>query len=746
MFRANGIRRSNVLRQAYQFHYRMKSNLVNQLSKASSPYLRSHADNPVAWQEWSDETLELAKEEGKPIFLSIGYHTCHWCHVMNKESFSNEIIADILNSKFIPIKLDKEERPDIDSVYMMYLQATKGQGGWPLNAFLVPDTLEPFFAGTYWSGPGIKDRNASFEDILHKLDEIWVNEHEKCVSSAQKTSEQLSKLLKAQSDKSEAREGNFGLKQSIFDDLKQHFEHSFDSVFGGFSSNPKFAMPYNLSVLLRLEKSTTNKESSETDSLTLAPKIFYTLNKIGKGGIKDQIGHGFARYSVTSDWNLPHFEKMLYDQALLLGAYVDAFMYDKGRHRSAEYYVHDIVEFLTRGPLAHPEGGFYSAIDADSIDKHGHHREGAFYVWTYEEFFQALKESGLGRLEADMCAMFWNVSEYGNVDSQFDIQNEFKLQNVLSEHVSISDVAEAFGKKPSEVKRVIEQARRNLRQYRENTRQPPEVDTKIVTAWNGQALSSLSRVSRVFGNQSLLEFVKKTANFLFENSYDKKNHILYRVAGSSIPGVCEDYAFLISGLLELYEATFDTKYLAWAQELQNTQIKEFWDEESGGFYSVSRQNDKLIFRPKNAFDASEPSANGISATNLLRLGSMLKKNEYKNRAIGILECYEKDLKVQPFGYCSMMEAVNMYDKGMKSVIIVAGPDKDSQRFNNFDNMPHTVSTVVQVDSESIKFFKNDPDNFYTKLFESRKPGWTIFSCDDQACRPVTKLEDVEENL
>ncbi|CAN6652062.1 hypothetical protein TRVA0_025S01684 [Trichomonascus vanleenenianus] len=707
---------------------RMYSTLENRLASASSPYLRAHQTNPVAWQQWTEETLQRATKEQKPVFLSIGYHTCHWCHVMNKESFSDQRIADILNKNFIPIKVDREERPDVDAVYMMFLQATTGQGGWPLNVFLVPDTLEPIFGGTYWAGPQVAkehQRGAFFEDVLKGVQEVWQNDRDKCRKSASSIADQLRQLVKAQSEPESAE-----FTHGLLEDVAEHFTTTFDPVNGGFAHAPKFAMAHNLSFFLKFHKRFKDKEA-------LAHKAAFTLLKMGQGGIKDQIGHGFSRYSVTEDWNLPHFEKMLYDQALLLEAYLDAFLADKARNGFAEYYAADIVQFLRTGLLSSPTGGFFSAVDADSVNASGHHSEGAYYVWTAKELNDVIKHNTSKFGVADMAAMFWGVHDKGNVDAQFDVHHELVLQNVLHEASTVAEVAKAFGKPESEVVEAIDNARKWLLAYREQNRTPPEVDNKIVTAWNGLAIGALARAGTVLQDSEALDAAVKAAQFIRENCYDSKTKSLRRIAGANTNGMNEDYAYLIQGLLNLYEATFDTEYLGWARDLQDTQVRLFWDSQSGGFFSVEEENaTELIFRPKVGFDSAEPSPNGVSATNLFRLFSMLGDMKYEIKAQGVLNCYGKDLAAQPFGYLSMMGPVLAELDGMGSLILVGDESKGGSEINELiRSNPMPNITIVQLNPQSIEFFKGLENTVYEGLFKQHGDGpLQAFLCKDRACR------------
>lgn len=693
--------------------------LKNNLSKAKSPYLQNHALNPVAWQEWSPETLELAKQADKPIFLSIGYHTCHWCHVMNRESFSNDEIADLLNENFIPIKVDREERPDVDAVYMMYLQATTGRGGWPLNVFLTPDTLDPIFGGTYWAGPGVNLHNGRltmFTDVLRGVLDVWKLDKDKVIRSSQEMGERLSKLVEAKSAAHDVVE----LSDQTVSSVVGHFKESYDSNYGGFSPAPKFPCPNNMSFLLKHGDDEAKK------------MVYNTLRKIGQGGIKDQVGHGFARYSVTEDWNLPHFEKMLYDQALLLTAYVDSYASGDvdGSKEKALYYATDIVKYLTQ-ELQHDKGGFYSAQDADSKDQNGENREGAFYTWTFNEFQKAV--SSLGMLEADMLAMYWDVLETGNVHPDNDMNQELSFQNVLNEaDDSIAEVARTFGVKPDYVAELVVKGRDLLKKYRESKREKPATDTKLITSWNGLAVSALARAHSVCKIEGALDAATTAASFLKSNYYNETTGILQRIDG--IEGMSEDYAYLISGLIDLYESTFDYSYLEWAQKLQQSHISLFWDKEHGGFYSTVAENAKsLIFRPKNAFDSAEPSSNGVSTDNLMRLGAILHVDDYLAKAQKILDCYSSDIKEQPAGYVSMMSAILAAGTGGPSVTVVTG--KDRTKISNYVAKYHQTlkpnNCLVILDADSSVFFNSE---IYKSIYDQFSDSdITVHKCSDRMC-------------
>lgn len=704
--------------------------LRNQLGKSNNPYLQSHKLNPVAWQEWGRDALDLAVKENKPIFLSIGYHTCHWCHVMNDESFSNEKIAKILNKDFVPIKVDREERPDIDAVYMMYLQASTGHGGWPLNVFLVPGSLDPIYGGTYFAGPDTSSshgkRSLKFEDILKRVSTVWTEENEACRTSAKSIADKLGDLVRSQSNAN----GPESLPiDQMLKDTNEYFLNHFDSYYGGYSSAPKFPCPHNISFLLKYAERLPKSEEITNSAL-------FTLQKIGQGGIKDQIGHGFSRYSVSEDWNVPHFEKMIYDQALLLHAYLDAIVYGKGSEVGVEY-ARDIIEFLKSGSLVDGlSGAFFSGQDADSLNPiTGENSEGAYYVWRYDEFFQALSEP-LGRMNADICAMYWNVQEQGNVDSQYDIQGELANYNVLSQG-DIDVVAQAFGKKPQQVLELVQKSKPILREYRDKNRAVPVVDSKLLSGWNGLAIGALARGGLILGDVSATQAAERATQHILSECWNGSR--LLRVVGSTTPGMVDDYGYMIWGLLELYEATGKTEYLEHAVGLQSCQLDLFWDEAHGGFFTSSKDDStKLMFRPKSAFDAAEPSANGVSVRNLVRLYSITGTKDYAERAQKTLRCYGEDISAQPFGYCGLVGQAMAIDSIASYIVVGGTPDQGRQRVAELAKTTTDADkTIVHVNEASIKYLSLF-DHVYEELFTKHKDDATptVMKCKDMSCQLV----------
>lgn len=498
---------------------------------------------------------------------------------MDRESFSSPEIANILNGSFIPIKVDREERPDIDTIYMNYVQAITGSGGWPLNVFLTPD-LEPVFGGTYWSGPNssmVTVGMVGFLDILKKMKEVWMHQESRCRESAKEITKQLREFAEegVHSHPMGVKNDGDGLELELLEEAYQHFVRKYDPIHGGFSVAPKFALPVNLRFLLRLHQGPEIvKHMLEEEECSKATKMAVnTLRKMARGGIRDQVGYGFARYSVTADWSLPHFEKMLYDQAQLLNVYLDAFLITGDLEMLGVVY--DVATYLTSSPIAASCGGFYSAEDADSypsktdIEK----REGAYYVWSLKALYTVL-----GDRNGDICARFYGVTADGNVARENDPHDEFISQNVLSIKTTPSALAKEFGIAESEITEILKASRRKLRQYRESERPRPAVDDKIIVAWNGLAISSLARTSAALHQvdpakaNECLTAAEKAVAFVKKELFDEESAMLwhiYREGRGDAPGFCDDYAFLIQGLIDLYEATWNELYLQFADRLQS---------------------------------------------------------------------------------------------------------------------------------------------------------------------------------
>lgn len=692
---------------------------------------------------------------------------------MNHESFSDPSIADLINKNFIPIKVDREQRPDVDSIYTMYMQATTGSSGWPLNVFLSPNTLSPFYGGMYWPSKARGDSKTTFDQVLHGVIDIWSKDPQKCIESSEAIKSRLIELHDAQSG-AEYDE----LRLSIFDEVKDHFNKHFDSIYGGFSAAPKFPCPHNLSFLLKFSKYLDQPEDHEVGQ-SLKEKSLFTLQKIGQSALKDHLGHGFSRYSVTDDWSLPHFEKLLIDQALLLTSFTHAFQATSTTEESSRYlyYMNDLIHYIT-GTLCSESGGFFSAEDSDSMPSNAimHQEldpdeypkaEGAYYLWQYDDFAKPLT-----RFENDVASAHWNVQELGNINSEFDVFQNLAFQNTLYTTKDAKEIGQMFGKKESVIKETIESARTKLAKHRLETREKPIVDEKIITGWNGAAIGALAKAGNALATRDpvlsklALDAAQKSADFVYANLFDDNISALVRMFSYGKPsatlGMNDDYAYLISGLLDLYQATFNTKYLDWARKLQEIQFVYFWDSENGAFYTVpkddSAKDEELFLCPKNGFDSAEPSSNGVSCENLFRLSGFLNDPFFKSHAEDILECYGKELTAQPFGYCSMLGSVAAYLKGMTSILIVgqepafasADPNSTNSLMTQLTrNQLFPNLTVVRVTQDNVdEYYEPYGNSLYGALQDKYGDGpIKFFLCKDFSCKePFDSVSSLLEEL
>ncbi len=613
----------------------------NRLIHEKSPYLLQHAGNPVDWYPWGEEAFDRARKENRPIFLSIGYSTCHWCHVMERESFSNPQIAAIMNEHFINIKVDREERPDVDQVYMAFVQASTGSGGWPMSVLVTPD-LEPFFGGTYFPPE-------TFENLLLKVADEWQNNREAILLSAGRITDQLRAFGDFQGD------GELQLEKELLDSTYEWYEANYDSAQGGFGGAPKFPRPVNFNFLLSYHDRTGQMQALEMTART--------LEKMAQGGIHDHIGGGFHRYSTDDRWFLPHFEKMLYDQAQLASSYLDA--YQISGHPLFQEVARGIFDYVLRD-MTGEEGGFYSAEDADSAVSHEHpdeHVEGRFYVWTYQQIAEILGEV------ATPFSEYYGVQKEGNVER--DVFGEFKQQNLLFIAATPEQTAGEVSKSQEELKDVFEKSREKLLKARER-RPRPGLDDKVLTAWNGLMISSLARGYQVLQEEKYLRAAERAATLITEKLYDPKTGRLkrrYREGEAAIDGLVDDYAFFIQGLLDLYETSLDGRWLILAMELTETQNRLFWDSDNGGFYSTAGEDPSILIRMKEDYDGAEPSPNSIAVLNLLRLSQMTGNKTWREMAQRSIQAFERRLLATPHAMPQMMAAVNFYLDKPKQILI-----------------------------------------------------------------------------
>ena len=621
---------------------------ANRLISEKSPYLLQHAYNPVDWHPWGQEAFQKAQRLNKPIFLSVGYSTCHWCHVMERESFSNPEIATIMNEHFISIKVDREERPDVDQLYMTFVQATTGSGGWPMSVFLTPE-LKPFFGGTYFPPESHRGR-PGFKELLLKIKEQWQTNRGAILASAGKLTDALQGLRHTSGD------GTLTLGKELLDRTYHWYVSAYDSARGGFGRAPKFPRPVNFNFLFRYYARTGEKKALQMTT--------HTLRRMALGGMYDHIGGGFHRYSTDENWHVPHFEKMLYDQAQLAVSYLEAFQIT-GDEFFAEIARH-IFQYVERD-LTSKEGAFYSAEDADSplsLEHPEKHAEGAFYVWREQEILDIL-----GEQDAAIFNHYHGVRKGGNVER--DPFGEFTSKNILHISSTLEETAQKFGKSRGAVKQTLERSRQKLFEVRAK-RPRPLLDDKVITAWNGLMISAFARGYQVLQESRYLKAAERAASFLLDKLYDDDGKVLYRryrEGETGVEGFLDDYAFVTQGLLDLYETSLEGRWLTLAMELTERQNQLFLDQSRGGFFSTTGKDSSILIRMKEDYDGAEPSPNSIAVLNLLRLSQMADSQEWREIAGKSIQAFETRLTKTPQGVPQLMVAVNYYLAKPKQILI-----------------------------------------------------------------------------
>jgi len=621
--------------------------MANHLISEKSPYLQQHAHNPVDWYPWAEAAFEKARTEDKPIFLSVGYSTCHWCHVMERESFESEELAAILNRWFVPVKVDREERPDVDRIYMTFVQASTGAGGWPMSVFLTPE-LKPFFGGTYFP-PDSRYGRPGFGAILHRIAEAWRNERGRIVQSSADVLAQLEQYT--------GGGPSTGMPdQTALDSAFQYFRRTYDSAHGGFGGAPKFPRPVVFNFLLRYYVRSRREEALE---MTLD-----TLRAMANGGMHDQLGGGFHRYSVDERWFVPHFEKMLYDQAQLAISYLEAFQithdpfYAKIARSTLDYVIRD---------MTHPEGGFYSAEDADSVINPANPKEkgeGAFYIWTADE----LKEA-LGEEQFQQFASIYGVQQNGNVPD--DPHGEFIGKNILYLREPLGDATEA---QLQPIKSVLLAIR--------STRVRPHLDDKILTAWNGLMISAFAEGAQVLDEPRYLEAAQRAATFLLTRMYDATSGVLqrrYRDGDAAIAGFLDDYAFFIGSLLDLYEADFDPHHVETAIQLTGKMRELFEDTMDGAFFSAAAGDPSLVLRMKDDYDGAEPSGNAAALVDLLRLAHFTDRADFREASERTLRALGSKITEQSVAVPQMLVGLDYYLATRREVVIAGPPESEQTR-------------------------------------------------------------------
>ncbi|KYK34175.1 MAG: thioredoxin [Theionarchaea archaeon DG-70-1] len=678
----------------------------NRLIHEKSPYLLQHAYNPVDWYPWGEEAFKKAQKEDKPVFLSIGYSTCHWCHVMEKESFEDSEVAGLLSNTFVCIKVDREERPDIDSVYMRVCQMMTGRGGWPLTIVLTPDK-KPFFAATYIPKES-RFGMTGLVDLIPRIKEVWMNQREEVLDSA----DNIVSALQA----TEVPEGE-KLGEPVLESAYKGFMRAFDELYGGFGTVPKFPTPHNILFLLRY-----CRRFNEEKALEMVEK---TLNAMRKGGIWDHVGFGFHRYSTDQYWLVPHFEKMLYDQALLALAYTEAYQVtDNCEYRKTAEH---IFEYVLRDMMS-PEGGFYSAEDADSEGV-----EGKFYTWSEEEVLAAVGQK---------VAKIFNVTGKGNFSEP---GGTVTGKNILHIKKPLAALAEDMHISSEELNSKIEKARKILFEIREK-RVHPGKDDKVLTDWNGLMIAALSRGAQILGNDTYKNAAQKAADFIIGNMMDSRLYHRYRDGDIAVPGFLDDYAFFVWGLIELYETTFNVKYVKTAVTLTEYMVTHFWDDE-GGFYQTSDVSESILVRQKQSYDGASPSGNSVAALNLLRLAGMTGDTDLEEKASQIVCAFSNEVNQLPTSHAFLLTALD-FAVGPSFEVAVVGDlhAEDTQEMVKAlrkQFIPNKV-TVFRPDEEPGEITSLAP---FTKDLTTINGKATAYVCRNYICNlPTTDVQEMLEQL
>jgi hypothetical protein len=724
--------------------------------------LLQHADNPVKWFPWGKEAFEKARREDKPIFLSIGYSTCHWCHVMAHESFEDAATAEIMNREFVNIKVDREERPDVDRVYMTFVQATTGGGGWPMSVWLTPQ-LAPFVGGTYFP-PEDRFGHPAFKRVLQRIAEAWKNDRAKISSQGANIVDALREAAKDQTSAGE-------IDAVILESAYQQFARTFDAHEGGFGGAPKFPRPVTLNFLTRFHARNPDSDSGQ-HALEM---VLLTLRKMAAGGIHDHIGGGFHRYSVDAYWHVPHFEKMLYDQAQLASAYLDAFQIAGEAEFAAT--ARDILDYLGRD-MTSPAGGFYSAEDADSpvavtavYDRResevGAHRaplqrnaEGAFYVWTKQEI-----DGALGK-DAPTFSFHYGVEENGNAPAGADPHGEFVGKNILVERHSLAETARfrSTGISPAgptgvspvddedeeAIRGLLAQSRQKVFSIR-SKRPRPHLDDKIIAGWNGLMISAFARAAQVLNDAYYLEAATRAANFIRANLYDESRKILfrsYREGRGEVEGFADDYAFVIQGLLDLYEASFDPGWLKFALELQGQMDALFWDNESGGYFTVTGHDSNILLRLKEDNDSAEPAASSVTALNLARLAAIRNDGELLARAKKTVNAFARQLAHFPSALPQMLVAFDFLEGSPRQIVIAGDSDSPETKALLAEVHRHFLPNKVLLladGAEGQRYLGEENEAIRAMSVVGGKPA--AYVCENFACKaPVTDVDEFRDLL
>ena len=689
----------------------------NRLAGEKSPYLLQHARNPVDWHPWGAEAFEKARRENKPIFLSIGYSTCHWCHVMEHESFENTAIAELLNRWFVPVKVDREERTDVDQIYMTALQAMAGQGGWPLSVWLTPD-LKPFYGGTYFPPQSAHGR-PGFGELLTRIHEVWEEQHEQVLEQGR----QLHEAIAAAQSAAVSGEVDDGMLRVAY----AAFRDQYDEEDGGFGGAPKFPRPSQFNFLLRHWKRTGDAKALEMTT--------HTLRRMALGGMYDQLGGGFARYSVDARWHVPHFEKMLYDNAQLVASYVEAWQITRDPFFAG--VVRDVLHYVARD-MTHPDGGFYSAEDADSEGL-----EGKFYAWTAQELRDAL-----GAEEAKFAGEYFGCEEAGNWEDTAG--HGPKNANVLLVARTFEQMAKLFGGTSQQARERIEAARHKLFEVRRR-RVRPHLDDKILAAWNGQMIGAFARAAQALDEPSHLAVAIRAADFILARLYNPQTKTLlrrWRDGESKVDGFLDDYAFLAAGLLDLFEASFVAQWLDRAEELTGTMIARFHDEAGGGFWFAPPGQDDIIARMKDDYDGAQPSGNAIAIANLQKLAQLTGHSRYAAIADASLRKLLPRFAHAPSAVPQWLCALDAATAPSQQIVIAGAPDapdtKAMLRAVRGCYRPDTILLLADGGPRQAAMAKRLGFLAGIRPIDGKA---TAYVCEHHACRaPTIDLEELKKQL
>ncbi|REJ78150.1 MAG: thioredoxin domain-containing protein [Acidobacteria bacterium] len=673
---------------------------TNRLANETSPYLLQHAHNPVDWYPWSEEAFAKAKSEDKPVLLSIGYSACHWCHVMERESFEDEKIASIMNERFVNIKVDMEERPDVDKIYMNFVQMTTGSGGWPMTVFLTPDQ-KPFFGGTYFP-PQPRFNLPSFEQILVSVSSAYADNREEVLRSANDILGEIRRIAIAESDQA-------GFGEDLLETAYLSFERSFDRRNGGFGGAPKFPAPMSLEFLLRYFKRTSDDRAAEI--------VIETCRKMAFGGIFDQLGGGFHRYTVDANWLTPHFEKMLYDNAQLARFYLH--LYQLTGDEFYERIVRETLDYVLR-EMTDAKGGFYSAQDADSEGV-----EGKFFVWTPAEIREVLDQDA-----ADAFCAFYDVTEQGN----------FEGKSILRVTKSIAGTADALGIAEEELASVLEEGRKKLFSHRES-RVKPFRDEKVLTAWNGLMLAAFAEAAMILRDDKYMQAARNNADFLLEELRTEDGLLrTWKDGKAKLQAYVEDYSNLADGLIELYQASGEDSYLFAARELSDEMIASFWDEESGGLFFTASDHEELIVRTKDFNDNATPSGNSAAADVLLRLSRIFSDQKYERFAMGILRLVAPMVRRYPGAFGRAISAMEFAIGDVKEIVIIGSRSGEFENILAENYFPlKVVLRAAEPDTGSALSLLQGRDRVDGKT--------TVYVCENGTCRlPATDKAGMKKQL